>query len=71
MLSPALLTAFLLYTHLLSVLDVGKSGLQSSVQCYSGVSVGFFLLVLAVEVIHMINSACWLRALICLLDDKF
>ena len=52
MLSSALLPAFLLYTHLLSVLDVGKSGLQSSVQYYSGASVGFFLLVLAVEVIH-------------------
>ena len=52
MLSPALLTAFLLYTHLMSVLDVVKSGLQSSVQCYSWASVGFFLLVLAVEVIH-------------------
>ena len=33
-------------------LDVGRSGLQSSVQCYSGVSVGAFLLVLALEVIH-------------------
>ena len=54
MLSPkaSLIDCFpVVYTHLLSVLDVGRSGLQFSAS-YSGVSVGVFLLVLALEVIH-------------------
>ena len=69
MLSPkdSLIDCFpVVYSPVVS-LDVGRSGLQSSVQCYSGVSVGVFLLVLALEVIH--DQLCLL--LICLLDDKF